>query len=200
MDHIIDGLLEFARAGANPAPNARADLKEILDEVIAEVQPTADLGGVELRAEPFPPTAVACTAGALTSVLSNLLGNAVKYVGEGRRLPRRVAVRVESRNDLVRVEIEDNGPGLPPNSEKRAFEAFQRLTSTNTPGIGLGLATVKRIVEAYKGHLGVRSVPDEGCTFWFELPKARAETAGFDGPSLPGGPRTSQRLGPGSRE
>jgi signal transduction histidine kinase len=186
MDHIIDGLLEFARAGANPPPDSFADVKEILEEVVAEMQAAADRASVELRVEPFPPTAVACTAGALTSVVSNLLGNALKYVVDGKQVPRRVSLRVEPRGDLVRVEVQDNGPGLPPDAENRVFEAFRRFTSTNTPGIGLGLATVKKIVEAYRGRVGVRSVPDEGCTFWFELPEARAEAQGpSDGPLRP---------------
>jgi signal transduction histidine kinase len=175
MDQIIEGLLTFARAGANPPPGAHADLREILDAVISDVRHAADAVDAELWIDEFSPTHLACTPGALTSILSNLLGNAVKYIGEGKRVPRRIAVHIKERADVVRVEIEDNGPGLPLGSEERAFEPFRRLTQSKQPGIGLGLATVKKIVEAYKGRVGVESKPDEGSTFWFELPKAPSE-------------------------
>lgn len=174
MDHIITGLLEFARAGANPPPGARADLGEILEEVASEKRPAADAVGAELQLDAFSPAELACTPGALTSVLSNLLGNAVKYIAEGKQIPRRIAVHVKEHAGVVRVEVEDNGPGLPPGSEARVFEPFYRLTMSKQPGIGLGLATVKKIVEAYKGRIGVDSKPDDGSTFWFELPKAPA--------------------------
>ncbi|HXU63529.1 MAG TPA: HAMP domain-containing sensor histidine kinase, partial [Polyangia bacterium] len=168
---IINGLLEFARAGANPEPDARADLGETLEAVMGDVRAAAAEAGVELRVEPFPPTHLACTPGALTSVLANLVGNGVKYVGDGQRAPR-VVVRLRDQGDRARVEVEDNGPGLPPGAEERVFEAFRRATQSSKPGIGLGLATVKKIVEAYRGRVGVDSRPGRGSTFWFEMPRA----------------------------
>jgi len=172
MDRIIDGLLEFARAGANPQPDARADLGEALDEVVWELRPAADAAGAELRLE-IVPMQLACAKAALTSILSNLLGNAVKHITLGKQTPRRIIVRAKDRGGWARIEVEDNGPGLPPGSEQRAFEPFGRLMpESNLPGIGLGLATVKKMVEAYGGEVGVESRPNYGSTFWFELPKA----------------------------
>ena len=171
LNDIINGLLEFARAGANPEPDARADLGETLEAVMGDVRAAAAEAGVELRVEPFTPTQLACTPGALTSVLANLVGNGVKYVGDDQRAPR-VVVRLRDQGDRARVEVEDNGPGLPPGAEERVFEAFRRVTQTSKPGIGLGLATVKKIVEAYRGRVGVDSKPGRGSTFWFEMPRA----------------------------
>jgi len=74
----------------------------------------------------------------------------------------------------VRVEVADTGPGLPPGSEQLVFEPFRRAGNSHLPGLGIGLATVKRIVEAYGGRLGVWSTPGRGSTFWFELPEAAA--------------------------
>jgi signal transduction histidine kinase len=105
-------------------------------------------------------------------VLANLLGNAAKFVVEGSELPRRIAVRVHEEAHTAHVEVEDNGPGIPQEAEQRIFEPFRRLSTTRQAGFGLGLATVKKIVEAYHGQLGVRSRPAKGSVFWFELPKA----------------------------
>src|SRR5204862_7707427 len=69
MDRIIDGLLEFARAGANPQPGAHADLGEALDEVAWELRPAADAAGAELRIETVP-MQLACAQSALASILS----------------------------------------------------------------------------------------------------------------------------------
>jgi len=171
LNDIINGLLEFARAGANPEPDASAELAEMLEAVLGDLRAAAAEVGAELRVEPFPPTHLACTPGALTSVLANLVGNAVKYVGDDQRTPR-IVVRVRDQGDRARVEVEDNGPGLPPGAEQRIFEPFRRLTQSSKPGIGLGLATVKKIVEAYRGRIGVESKLGRGSTFWFEMPRA----------------------------
>jgi signal transduction histidine kinase len=189
MNQIINGLLEFARAGATPTPGAWADLGEVLDEVLTDLRPAAMAEGAEILVDAFPPTRLACTPGALTSVLANLLGNAIKYISGGERLPRRIAVHVRPGDAEVCVEIEDNGPGLPPGTEERVFEPFRRATQSAQPGIGLGLATVKKIVEAYRGRVSVRSSPGRGSTFWFELPRAPAGAL-----SLPAG--TPRGAGP----
>jgi signal transduction histidine kinase len=113
MNGIINGLLEFARAGGTPSPGACAELGEVLDEVLVDLRPAASAAGAEIVVDAFPPTRLACTPGALTSVLANLLGNAVKYIAEGQRVPRRIAVHVKPHDTTVCIEIEDNGPGLP---------------------------------------------------------------------------------------
>ena len=171
-NQIIEALLEFARAGAAPVLGARADLTEVLNAVVAGIRPRLETIQVELTVAPVPPLEIACAPGALSSVLANLVGNAAKFVVEGSELPRRISVRVSEESHAARVEIEDNGPGIPSEAEQSIFEPFRRLHTTRQPGFGLGLATVKKIVEAYHGRLGVRSRPSKGSVFWFELPKA----------------------------
>lgn len=172
MNQVIDDLLEFARAGAAPDSEARANLTEVLNAVVTSLRPRLGMIQAELTVEPVPPLEVACTPGALSSVLSNLIGNAAKFVVEGSELPRRIAVRVNEAASAAHFEIEDNGPGIPEEAADRIFAPFQRLLATRQPGFGLGLATVKKIVEAYQGRVGVRSRPGKGSVFWFELPKA----------------------------
>jgi signal transduction histidine kinase len=188
LNQIIDGLLEFARSGASPPAGARADLEEVLGQVIGDLHPAAEAAHAELSVEPFTATQLACSREALTSVLSNLLGNAIKYVVEGRGDPRSIAVRVRHLGRVARVEVEDNGPGLPPGSEERVFEPFQRLAQTHQPGFGLGLATVKKFIDAYDGRVGVRSRAGEGSTFWFEFPSVAAVVH----PSMPPAPPGDQ--------
>jgi signal transduction histidine kinase len=172
LTNTIDGLLDFARAGAQPDPKASSRLQELLDGVVADVRGEADKVNAELLVEAGAPLDVACPPGALTSVLANLLRNAVKYVVEGPGPLRRVVTRVSVHEGRARVEIEDTGPGIPAGQESVIFEPYMRLKGTRQPGLGLGLATVKRIVEAYRGAVGVQSVYGQGSCFWFELPLA----------------------------
>jgi len=73
----------------------------------------------------------------------------------------------------VRLSVQDSGPGLPAGMEQAVFAPYVRAPGTHAPGIGLGLATVKRIVESRRGRVGVWSDPRKGATFWVDLPLAR---------------------------
>jgi signal transduction histidine kinase len=170
MGRLIEGLLEFARAGARPRPGARAEVGPLLQDVLSEVGPAAEQARVDLAVDRLPTVTVACMPATLTSVLANLLQNALKYIDGGTRPLRRIWVRVRERSGAVRFEVEDTGRGLPPGMEAAVFEPFVRVHDERTQGIGLGLATVKRVVEAYGGSVGVESVPGRGSCFWFELP------------------------------
>src|SRR5262249_41145284 len=142
-----------------------------------ETQPAAAAAGAELRLEPFEETRpVACERGILASVASNLIRNAIKFMGEKEE--RRVVVRVEGDDKAVRVEVADTGPGLLPGTEELIFQPYSRVGNRPGNGLGLGLATVKRLVEAHGGRVGVHSVPSVGATFWFELPTQPARAYG----------------------
>lgn len=180
MDKSIDGMLEFARAGASPAPGAGTALKAILDEVIEDVRPVAKAAGIEINVSPCPAVQLACTSAAMTSILSNLLGNAVKYSADGATRPSIVSVRVQRLSNFLRIEVADTGPGLPPGAELVIFEPFRRLFDHPQSGIGLGLSTVKKIVEAYQGRVGVQSTHGLGSVFWVDLPTLADETLRLD--------------------
>ena len=171
---LVDGIYDFARSGAPPDGRARADVKEAIDGVIDEARMT-DGPKTELVVAPFDRVAVTCAPGVLISVLSNLVRNALKYMGNER--PRRIDFRVLALGARVRIEVEDNGPGLPLGFEARAFEPYVRAPGVTEPGLGLGLSTVRRLVEAHGGTVGVTSIPDRGCVFWFELGNAETGRA-----------------------
>ncbi len=170
---IVDGLLRFARAGARPEPGVVSSVAPVVKSVVAELEPLARDGGITVVAGEVPPCAIYGHDGVLASIVENLARNAVKYMGE--RAERRVEVRVRPRADKVRLEVEDSGPGIPPSLYDTIFDPHVRGRNEGKPGIGLGLATVKRIAEAHGGSVGFRSKLDEGTTFWVELPRADYE-------------------------
>jgi signal transduction histidine kinase len=172
MDRVIDGLLGFAVAGAQIETGASSDVAEVIDGIVNDLRPVAEKTQTTLVAETAADLEVACMPGALTSALTNLVGNALKYIVDGTAPERRVTIRALQRDDVVRIEVEDNGPGLRPGVETAIFEPFRRATSGRQPGLGIGLATVKRIADAHHGRVGVINRPGAGATFWIELPRA----------------------------
>lgn len=168
---ITDALLRFARAGARPEPNARTEVQSLLIDLIDGLTPEAEAAGVHVELDPIPATEVACSPGALMSILGNLIRNAIKHMGPTE--VRRVTVRASRSNaGLLRFEVQDTGPGIPETTRSRIFEPYFQATSGGT-GIGLGLATVERLVQAHGGRIGVSCGASGGSTFWFELPLVR---------------------------
>jgi signal transduction histidine kinase len=167
---VVDGLLAFARAGARPEPGERADVRAVLDATVDEIRPAADAARVTLSADAPADLEVACSPALLSVVVCNLAQNAIKYMGDVPE--RRVALRAVVKDDAVRVEVEDTGPGLPQALGASIFEPYVRGARGKQPGLGLGLATVKRVVEAHGGAVGARSATSAGTLFWVELPRA----------------------------
>jgi two-component system phosphate regulon sensor histidine kinase PhoR len=108
---------------------------------------------------------------ALDQVLTNLVDNAVKYCPERAN----IAVRAELDDDLVRLRVEDDGPGIEARHLSRIFERFYRVDagrSREVGGTGLGLSIVKHLCEAMKGRITVESRPGKGTCFEVVLPRA----------------------------
>lgn len=105
-------------------------------------------------------------------VLSNLVGNAIKYASPSRGCE--VEIALEQRDGFDRITVADKGPGIRPEEIKRVWEPFYRSRSTNVDGSGVGLAVVKRLVERAGGRVGVESEVGRGSTFWVEIPRATA--------------------------
>jgi signal transduction histidine kinase len=166
---LSDGLLGFARAGAAPEPGARAEVDEVVNDVVIGQQGAAAEAQIDVQIERGSTAPVACAPGVLTSLVGNLVTNAIKYMAGSPR--RRLIVRSLDHGRFVRVEVEDSGPGVPAHLRSAIFEPYVRGADLSVPGMGLGLATVKRLAEGHGGQVGLHEPPGGGSVFWFELPR-----------------------------
>jgi signal transduction histidine kinase len=168
LAQLVDGLLLFASAGARPRAEDSADLKTVLEGVAEQMLPAAMEKSIDLRVELEVTGQVACTPGVLISLTSNLVANAIKHMGDER--VRSVVMRACAGTARARIEVEDTGPGIAPDQHARIFDPYVRAVESAIPGLGLGLATVRRLAEAHGGTVGVESKKGTGSRFWFELP------------------------------
>jgi signal transduction histidine kinase len=169
MSTMIGGLLEFARSGANPKQGARADLPAVFEGLRDELQPIADRSGVRLFLEAEPSLRAAASPVAIHAIIANLVGNAIKYArAEGER---NVAASARAQGRHVHIEVRDTGIGIPRDRLATIFDPFVRLRD-RLDSYGLGLATVKRLVDAHHGTVTVESEEGVGSVFIVELPAA----------------------------
>ena len=174
IEQLVDGLLAFARAGGSP-DGASCAADTVIANVIADCGEAAAACRVELVADGATSAMVPCRIGVLTSILENLVRNAIKYMDAAPT--RRVTVRTFRASAGVRFEVEDTGPGIPAAIQTTLFQPFVRGPRETVNGSGLGLATVKRLVERHGGCVGVRPATGRGSLFWVELPTVGHITA-----------------------
>jgi signal transduction histidine kinase len=148
----------------------KTELQTIVNDALEIVNPSIESRGqrVELAIPNDAPPVLADKRYA-RQVLTNLLANASKYSPE-QSIIRLV---VSNKANMVRVSVEDRGPGISPEQQAGLFERFYRVRAdTDAPGVGLGLAIAKGIVEAHGGSIGIDSEVGSGTSVWFTLPKA----------------------------
>ena len=171
VEELISSFLEFARLDLRlltPHPEA-IQLAEECREVITLLTPLAEAKGMQLETSfprKLPPLRVDPLL--FRRLLDNLLGNAIKYSPPGST----VLLKIWEEDNEVRFAVKDQGPGIPPEDLPHLFEFFYRgKAATGEEGFGLGLATVKRIIDSHGGRLWVDTAPGQGATFYFTLPK-----------------------------
>jgi signal transduction histidine kinase/CHASE3 domain sensor protein len=179
MRRLIEDLLDAARieGGRLPLQIEEVAFEEIVDEVVAVLRPQAEEKQQRLvtRISPDLPTLNADPK-KLHQVLSNLIGNAVKFTPR-HGLISLTAKQVDSR---IAVTITDSGPGIEADNLEAIFTPYWQGGGAERIGAGLGLAIVKGIVEAHGGAISAESDPGEGTTFRFEIPIDPPETASSD--------------------
>jgi PAS domain S-box-containing protein len=146
----------------------KTDLQAIVDDALEIVIPSIKGRGQRVELQ-LPPQATPVLADRryARQVLTNLLANASKYS------PEQSVIRlvVSPNANMVRISVEDQGPGIPPEQQAGLFERFYRVQSdTDAPGVGLGLAIAKGIVEAHGGSIGIDTTLGSGTSVWFTLP------------------------------
>src|SRR6267143_6162155 len=167
---LISDILDLSKIEAGRMELSREDVPvaSAFAEVISSLYPLAEKKSQALLQQIEPHLHVRADPLRFKQMLMNLAGNAIKFTPEGGR----IELAARQVDDQVRVEVRDNGPGIPAEQQQRIFEAFFRLTETGsaTEGTGLGLAITSRLVELHGGKLGIESQPGKGACFYFSLP------------------------------
>lgn len=169
MQHIVQNLLELSRSGqVKKSRREEVDLLRLvqnLEKILAE-----DISKSEATVEYYRLPKVQSHAQLLENVMQNLLTNAIKY-----RHPERkphIAITAERKGENCQIAVADNGLGIALEKRERVFEAFYRIDSSGNDqrGTGIGLAIVKKSVEALGGKVWLQSEENKGSTFYFTIP------------------------------
>lgn len=172
LSRMVEELVEFHRveSGMAVAPEPLPP-RTLLEDLVAETRLLAQDKGLALDLELGADVPlIMADPRIIKRVLANLVSNALKFTVEGS-----VTLRACLQDDLVRFEVSDTGPGIPPDELERIFDKYfhiRRRKERPEHGFGLGLAFCKFAVEEHGGKIGVLSQEGSGSTFWFSLPLA----------------------------
>ena len=174
MGELIDDLLDFSRIGRAELRRVPVDMAELAREALAEMPQLAESvssGRVEVRIKPLP--AVRADRSLLRQVWSNLIGNALKY--SRQRTQAVIEIGGTADGEEVRFYVRDNGIGFDMAYADKLFKPFQRLhMPSEFDGTGIGLATVRRIVERHGGSVSGTATTGQGAEFRVSMGPASA--------------------------
>jgi PAS domain S-box-containing protein len=173
QNRMISDLLDVSRIQANKLELVMGpcDLALVVREAVEDQRYTVPERLITLAQPESEKIMLIADADRLGQVIHNYLTNALKY----SPVQRPIRVVLDEQQNMARVSVHDEGPGLTPEDQKRIWERFYRVKNVHTqdssaPGLGLGLYICHTIIEAHHGQIGLESTPGQGSTFWFALP------------------------------
>jgi PAS domain S-box-containing protein len=168
MEMLLAGLLRYSRLGRVVLTIQPIEMDELIAEILAAMKFQLDEAKADVTVDPLP----RCWGDRThtSQIFANIIDNAVKY----REPFRPLCIRITGRSDEQEAvyAIEDNGIGMAPEHQAKAFEIFHRLNPDTTVGEGLGLTIAQRVLERQKGRIWVESREGAGSTFFVSLPSA----------------------------
>jgi signal transduction histidine kinase len=167
MNVLVGGILQLSRLDSKPPRLALVDLGELVQSVLATFQYQLSQRHIRVNVGALP--TVVGDPVRLGQVVSNLIDNAIKYMKPDG--PAQIDVSGEQLPEMDVVSVRDSGVGIRPEDQAKVFRLFARLGNNGTPGDGIGLATVKKIVEQSGGTITVESEPGQGSVFRFTVPR-----------------------------
>jgi signal transduction histidine kinase len=167
MQVFIDGLLAYSRVTHEGSETRDVDSAQLLAVARADLSAAIQESGATLTNGVLPRIHV---APGFEQVFLNLISNAIKY--RKPAVPPEIRIDAREEGEDWVFSVRDNGIGIEPRYQDYVFQPFQRLHGREIPGSGIGLATVRKIVEANRGSIWLESEPGKGCTFCFRLPRA----------------------------
>src|SRR5438128_4633927 len=175
MNHLIEALLDIARieAGRLTIEEQQCEVGDLLGDALDLMQPLAQQKRLRLEKRLPGELDLRCDRPRILRVLSNLIGNSIKFTSEGGA----ITVRAELADREVRFSVTDTGSGIAADELPHIFERFWQARKTARLGAGLGLAIAKGIVEAHGGQIWAQSEAGKGSTFFFTLPLGDPEDA-----------------------
>ncbi len=170
---LINDLLDVERleSGTFVLETDDIGMKNAIEDSVAVVKPLADNKRLTIVIECDEELQLEADKKRLAQIMVNILSNAIKFSPEGKA----IKINAKALENTVRIEVEDEGPGISAADKERIFEHYQQSTdkdssSDSEPSSGLGLSICKALIDAHKGTIGVDSNSGHGSTFWFELP------------------------------
>jgi len=169
IHNLIDGVLQYSRAGRIKEKTTRVNLSELVPHIIDMAAPPEN---ITIKIENELPV-IECEKTRITQVFQNLISNAIKYMDKPKG---HIKVGCIEDEDRWKFSVADNGPGIEERYFEKIFQMFQTLSPKDElEGVGVGLTAVKKIIEIYGGRIWVESKVGEGSRFLFTLPKQKEE-------------------------
>jgi len=170
LDKLMRDLLDLSRieAGETKPALASTTTNDLIRDATRELRPQVEAKGISFKVDaPAELPNVLVDRTQVERVLTNLVGNAIRYTRQGE-----ITIRVLARGNFVAVSVSDTGSGIPHEYLPHIFDKFVQVPGAPTGGAGLGLAISRLIVEAHGGQISAQSEPQKGSTFTFTLPIA----------------------------